>query len=452
MIPALFEDLPHEFIERFEQAGPDAIAFPPAAHGHRLTATQYAASLRAVGGRPSEPVGLYLHLPFCPVRCLYCACHTTITHDAERIDRYLSTLARELDMTAKLLGPGRELSQLYLGGGTPNYLSDSQLVRLMELVRARFRVQPDTVTSIECNPRRASAGQLELLRGLGFKGVSFGIQDLDPRVQHAIGRINSFGMVRDVCTTAREQGFEHISVDLIYGLPNQTEQTFEKTLQRIIETGTDRVRFFSYSHRPAQRPHQYAIESGSLPTPAQKLSLLHLAVRVFTESGYRWLGSDCFVREGDELAEAQSAGQLRHNSLGFTTAPTRHLVALGTSSLGEVDGCFMQNEPDLDSWAVAVNGGRFPLAWGYKMTDDDRRRREVFQHLMCNLEFPAHLAQGLEQDYERLSRYADYGLVETTATGIRVTQRGRYFLRSLCTPQEFASTWNSNQWGIPKTA
>ena len=451
MIPAIFEDIPRELIERFEQAGPNAIAYP-AVNGHRLTVAQYAAALKAVAQRPSEPVGIYVHLPFCPVRCLYCACHTTITHESEKIDRYLDTLAQEMDLVVDLLGTGRELSQLYLGGGTPNYLSDSQLVRLVEEIQRRFRVQPDTATSIECNPRRASAGQLELLRGLGFKGVSFGIQDLEPQVQHAIGRINSLGMVRDVCATAREVGFDNVSLDLIYGLPNQTEQTFEKTLQRIVETGPDRVRFFSYSHRPTLRPHQHAIESGSLPTPEQKLTLLHAAVRFFTESGYHWLGTDWFVREGDELAEAQSAGHLRHNCLGYTTAPTRHLIALGASSLGEVDGAFVQNEPDLESWRIALNAGRFPIAWGHKMTETDRRRRDVLQNLMCNLEFPARMAVGLEQDYERLSRFADHGLVEVIEGSIRVTQRGRYFLRSLCTPHELTNAWSGNQWGTSKTA
>lgn len=451
MIPAIFEDIPRELIERFEQAGPNAIAFP-AGSGHRLTATQYATALKSVAERPAEPVALYVHLPFCPVRCLYCACHTTITHDAQRIDRYLDTLAREMDLVAGLLGPGRELTQLHLGGGTPNYLSDSQLVRLMEEIRRRFRIRPDTATAIECNPRRASAGQLELLRGLGLKDVSFGIQDLEPQVQHAIGRINSFGMVRDICATAREQGFDHVSLDLIYGLPNQTVHTFEKTLHRIVETGPDRVRFYSYSHRPTLRPHQYAIETGSLPTPEQKLALLYTAVRFFAESGYHWLGTDCFVRHGDELAEAQAAGSLQHNGLGFTTAPTRHLIAVGTSGMGEVDAALAQNEPDLESWATAVNAGRFPIAWGHKLTESDRRRRDVLQHLICNLELPASLAEGLEQDYERLRRCADHGLVEVAEDRLRITYRGRFFLRSLCIPHELSTAWSGNQWGIPRTA
>jgi oxygen-independent coproporphyrinogen III oxidase len=451
MIPGIFEDIPRELVERFEQAGPYAIAFP-ATNGSRLTPAQYAAALKSVADRPADPVSLYVHIPFCPVRCLYCACHTTVTHDAERVDRYLDILAKEMDMVAAALGPGRELAQLHLGGGTPNYLSDSQLVRLVEDIHERFRIQPDTATSIECNPRRASAGQLELLHELGFKDVSFGIQDLEPRVQHAIGRINSFGMVQDICANARELGFDHVSLDLIYGLPNQTEQTFEKTLQRIVETEPDRVRFYSYSHRPSLRPHQHAIEAGSLPTPAQKLTLLHTAVRLFTESGYRWLGTDWFVREGDELAEAHATGSLRHNCLGFTTAPTRHLIALGTSGMGEVAGTLAQNEYDIEVWATAIRNGRFPIAWGHKMSDADRRRREVLQHLLCNLEFPTRLAVGLEEDYGRLSECARHGLVEVAPDGLRITHRGRFFLRNLCTPHELSTAWSGNQWGIPRIA
>lgn len=450
MPSALFADLPQELIERFERSSSEAISIPTPVTGHRVTPHQYAESLGALADRPEEAVALYVHLPFCPVRCLYCACQTTITHDGEKIDRYLDTLEREMDLVAGRFGHNRRLSQLHLGGGTPNYLTDSQLIRLMEMVDHRFHLGSDTATTIECNPRRSSAGQLELLKGLGFKGVSFGIQDLDVRVQHAIGRVNSLGLVRDVCAMARDTGFECISLDLIYGLPNQTLQSFESTLARIIEMDPDRVRCFSYSHRPAARPHQYAIESGSLPGPEEKLDLLHSAVRAFTESGYEWIGMDSFVRDGDELADARAAGTLRHTCMGYTSAPTRHLVGLGTSSLGEVDGALVQNEPQLETWRKAIEAGRFPIHWGYKLSDADQRRRLAIQHLLCNLELPAHVATGLDEDYERLTRCAEHGLVEVSSNGIKVTQRGRYFLRSLCTQHEPALAWSNNHWGVPQ--
>ena len=452
MTPALFADLPRELIERFDESDTGPVSTTPSASGRRLTSAQYAESLDALAARPDEAVALYAHLPFCPVRCLYCACHTTITHDGEKIDRYLDTLERELELTTARLGRGRTLSQLHLGGGTPNYLTDSQLIRLMEMLTQRFQIGSDTATNIECNPRRASAGQLELLKGLGFKGVSFGIQDLDVRVQHAIGRVNSLGLVRDVCATAREAGFDCISLDLVYGLPNQTLQSFESTLERIVEINPDRVRLFSYAHHPATRPHQYAIEAGCLPRPEEKLALLHSAVGCLTESGYTWIGLDCFVRDGDELADAQVAGRLRHTGLGYTCAPTQHLLAFGTSSLGEVDGAFVQNESNADAWRKAIEAGRFPIRWGHKLTDADQHRQRAIAYLLCNLELPADLLVGLAVDADQLHRGAAQGLLEISAGGIKVTQRGRYFLRSLCTQHEPRLAWNNHHWGEPQSS
>ncbi len=444
MTAALFANLPRELIERFDQVTSDAVGIPPPAGGQWHTSTHYAESLSAVAGRPEEAVALYVHLPFCPVRCLYCACHTTITHDGSKIDRYLDTLEREMDLVIERLGRGRPLTQLHLGGGTPNYLTDCQLIRLMEMLVHHFSVGTDTATNIECNPRCASAGQLELLKGLGFKGVSFGIQDLDARVQHAIGRVNSVSLVRDVCATARDTGFACISLDLIYGLPNQTLQGFESTLERIIEINPDRVRLFSYAHYPTTRPHQYAIDTASLPSPEEKIALLHGAVRAFTESGYSWIGMDSFVRNGDELADAQAAGTLRHTCMGYTCTPTQHLLPFGTSSLGEVDGIYVQNEASADAWRKAIQAGHFPILWGYQLSDDDQRRHRAIQQLLCNLEVPVSLLDGLAADYERLVRCAEHGLVKVSADRIKVTPRGRYFLRGLCAQHELSLGWSNN--------
>ncbi len=450
MIPALFEGMPRLLIDGFEQASPAAVAFPPAVNGHRLSASQYGDALSAVSQHGDEPLALYVHVPFCPVRCLYCACHTTVTHDLERIDHYLDSLEQELDLVLERLGRGRELQQLHLGGGTPNYLSNSQLVRLMGMVEERFRLAPGASTCIECNPRRTSAGQLELLHGLGFKELSFGVQDLNPSVQRAIGRINSLELVRDVCNNARDAGFETISLDLIYGLPNQTEAGFLQTLEEVVDMGPDRVRCYSYSHRPTARPHQYAIESSDLPGPEDKLTLLHEAVDCFSAAGYHWIGADCFARPGDDLAIAQSAKRLRHNCIGYTSYSIEHLIPVGMSALGEVDGAFVQNESELKRWSAALDAGTLPVAWGHRLSEGDLRRREALQHLMCNLEFPAVLAQGLEEEYERLCGYSEYGLVEVDSDCIRITPRGRFFLRSLCTQHALSVAWNSNQWGVPQ--
>lgn len=451
MIPAIFEGIPRDIIDRFDQ-GRDTAGLPAKVNGHRFATAEYAALLAGMGGRGPEPIAIYIHIPFCPVRCLYCACHTTITHDSARIDAYLDTLEREMDLVVEHLGSGRDLCQIHVGGGTPNYLSDSQLVRLMEAVGQRFHICEDTDTGIECNPRRCSAGQMELLKGLGFNRISFGVQDLDASVQHAIGRINSQALVRDVHATARSIGFETTCLDLIYGLPEQTRQGFHETLERVIDMGPDRVGCYSYSHCPATRPHQYAIAAGSLPSPREKLILLHEAVNCLVAAEYHWIGIDCFARDGDPLSVAQANRRLSHNCIGYTRGPSRPLLAFGASALGEVDGAFIQNEPDLKAWSGAVSAGQLPVACGRRLSEDDLRRRKALRHLLCNLELPANLAQGIEEEYERLARCAEIGLVEVTPNSIRVTPRGRYFLRSLCGHDDSTLAWSSSQWGVPHLA
>jgi oxygen-independent coproporphyrinogen-3 oxidase len=394
-------------------------------------------------------LALYIQVPFCPVRCLYCACHTTITHDFGRIDSYLDALEAEMDLVVERLGRGRKVRQLQLGGGTPNYLSDVQLVRLMGMVDQRFSLAEDADTGIECNPRRASVGQLELLRSLGFKRITIGVQDLDPAVQRAIGRINSYELIRDVHVTAREVGFETTAIDLVYGLPHQTLAGFERTISRVLALDPDRISCFGYTHQPTQRPHQYAIDAESLPGTGERLRLLYDTVGTLTGSGYRWIGVDQFVREGDPLNLALSAHALTHNCIGYTDAPSRHLLALGMAAVGEVDGTLVQNNTDINAWGRAVTGGSLPISWGQRLSEHDQRCRAAMRHLMCNLELPASLAVGMEPEYERLCQNAEYGLMEVTEAGVRVTPQGRYFLRSLCNQEHEAPTWTSAHWGVP---
>jgi oxygen-independent coproporphyrinogen-3 oxidase len=247
---------------------------------------------------------------------------------------------------------------------------------------------------------------------------------------------------------ARDTGIENVSLDLVYGLPNQTQQSFESTLERIIEINPERVRCFSYSHCPGARPHQYAIEASCLPGPQDKLNLLHSAVRAFTDAGYHWIGVDWFARAGDELADSQAAGTLRHSCLGYTAAPSGHVIGLGCSSLGEVDGVLIQNQPSLEAWHREVEAGRFPIHWERKMSHADLRRRAAMQHLLCHLEVPASLADDFEQEYERLIQWQAHGLVEVCGDSLKVTHRGRYFLRSLCAPHEATAAWRGSHWSV----
>jgi oxygen-independent coproporphyrinogen-3 oxidase len=412
---------------------------------------EYARTLRNIGFGSNQSLALYLHVPFCAVRCHFCACNTNVTHDAEQIDDYLDTLEREMDLVVATLGEGRQVRQLHVGGGTPNHLSDEQLVRLVEIVHQHFQVAEDACVCIECNPRRASARQMELLQGLGFGWISLGVQDLSLEVQRAIGRIQSEAVIRDVCQMAREVGFQNINIDLIHGLPDQTEKALASTLEQVISLRPDRIRCFSYAHAPARRPNQLAINSQSLPSPTEKISLFGRVVKELTQAGYTWIGADCFAGPRDEWTLAQAEGRLRRNSMGYTAAPTDYQLACGPHGLGEVGSLFVQNEPSLAGWTRAVRAGRLPIAWGHRLGDEDFRRRRVYEHLLCNLVLPASTAKTLGADLESLGRCVDDGLLEMNAEGIRVTERGRFFLESLCSKHASSLDWDSAQWLFPKS-
>lgn len=449
MAPPLPSSLPLEILERYGHSplgctasvtGSDAdIAFDDARYREVLTGFRQGAA---------EPFAVYVHVPFCHVRCLYCACDTTITHSLEKVDRYLDALEVEMSLVTELIGRGREIGQLHVGGGTPNHLNEPQLARLVEIVERHFRFSANASTSIECNPRRSSAGQLELLYGLGFRRISFGVQDLNADVQRAIGRVQSLSMVRDVFQTARETGFESINLDLVYGLPFQNRQGFQSTLNSILELSPDRVACFSYAHDPATRPHQHAINADQLPGISEKLALFQDAVRSFTDAGYRWVGLDVFVRETDELANAQAAGHLYRNAIGYTPLPVKQVLAFGPSGIGDVGGALVQNLTDLGAWHRQLDDGKLPVAWGRQLSEGERRRREAILNLMCNLQLPASSSADLHQDYDRLCDNAGHGLVEVSPDGIRVTPEGRYLLRGLCAEQDAFLEWGCCQWRV----
>lgn len=447
MAPPVPPSLPLDLLERY---GHSTLGCATSISGlvseKPFTASQYKSSLQALRHSPDEPVAVYVHVPFCHVRCLYCACTTTVTHSIEKVDQYLDALEIEMDMVADEIGRGRRVEQLHVGGGTPNHLNEPQLARLVEIVERHFALAPDACTSIECNPRRSSVGQLELLYGLGFRRISFGVQDLNTDVQRAIGRVQSLNMVRDVFLTARATGFESINLDLVYGLPFQTLQSFQATLDQVLDLGPDRVACFSYAHDPATRPHQHAINSAHLPSASEKLALFHSAVRAFTDAGYRWVGLDVFVREDDELFDAQAKGQLYRNAIGYTPMPPKQVVAFGPSGISELGDSLAQNHPDLRQWQKRLNNGELPVAWGRIMSETDRRRREAILYLMCNLQLPASSAADLDKEYERLCREAEHGLVEVSDDGIRVTPQGRYLLRGLCGDSDALVDWGSSQW------
>jgi len=417
-----------------------------------LDSAEYGRALDRVAQHPDETLSLYVHIPFCPGRCLYCACNTTVTHDTGWIDRYLESMDREMALVSERLQTRHDVRQLHLAGGTPNYLNDAQLTRLTEIIERHFRIIPDTDLSIECDPRRTSAGQLDLLHALGYRRVSFGVQDLDPGVQRAIARVQSIDLVRDVYAMARETGFDAVGIDLIYGLPEQTEQTFQATLDAMVDLAPDRISCFGYARTTAQGTHQYAIDAYRLPAAAERQLLFHRAVNTLTAAGYSWIGLDAFALDTDELAVAQEEGRLKRNCIGYTEIDTDHTVGFGSGAIGDIGGLCVQNEIDIDTWMSRVERGEFPVARGHRISDSDRRRRLAIEHMICNLELPVELAAGcLDDEYSRLAGFASDGLVEIEPDRLRITASGRYFLRTLCSEHGAYFEWDRSRWHFSRS-
>jgi oxygen-independent coproporphyrinogen-3 oxidase len=319
-----------------------------------------------------------------------------------------------------------------LGGGTPNHLALGRLERLHRILREGFDLA-GAEASVELDPRLCDRAQLALLRCLGFTRASLGVQDLDPVVQRAIGRVQDRDVVRRAIEDAREAGFAGINLDLIYGLPEQTPERFARTIAAVVALGPDRVACFGYAHVPTVRPHQRALERFHLPASAERFALNRVAIEGLTSAGYEWIGLDHFVRPGDSLATAARAGRLHRNFNGYTTMPASHLIAAGMSAIGEVGDTLVQNDGDLLGWHGRIAGGELATVRGHLLTEDDHRRRAAILSLMCRLELPAGLSVGLEAEYERLAGLATDGLVERRESSIVVTPIGRYFLRTLCT-------------------
>ena len=441
-----------DLLVRFTQPDPRTDDADTTIWNERITSTDYRTALATIGDHPQETLGLYLHIPFCPGRCLYCGCNTTVTHNTTRIDRYLDALEQEIEQVASVIAGERDVLQLHVAGGTPNYLNDHQLTRLVEIIERRFRILPETATAIECDPRRSSAGQLELLHALGFRQITFGVQDLEARVQRAIGRIQSIDLVRDVYWMARESGFDSVGFDLIYGLPEQTAESFEATLAAVVDMAPDRVACFGYARAPQQRAHQHAIDIHCLPDARQRSAMFKRAVTAFTQCGYTWIGLDTFALDTDELAIAQDEGRLYRNCIGYTAANPRHTIGFGAGAVGEINGHCLQNETHIERWQQRIAAGELPVVRGHHLSKTEQRRRHALSHMICNLELSRSQAQGcLDQEYQRLASYAADGLVEVEPDRLRITPTGRFFLRELWSEHDAYFAWDRARWHLSRS-
>ena len=392
------------------------------------------------GSGQSFPLSLYVHIPFCESVCYYCACNKVVTRQHGRAAEYLHYLSREVDLQVSHFGRGHTVSQLHLGGGSPTFLSDAELSDLMAMIRRNFDLVPGGEYSIEVDPRTVDRSRLAHLAGLGFNRLSFGVQDFDPTVQRAVHRVQPAEQVVALVEGAREIGFESVNLDLIYGLPMQTPESFSRTLQQVNALRPDRIALYAYAHLPARFKPQRRIIAAELPTAGDKLHMLSVSIEAFLGAGYVYVGMDHFALPDDALAVAKRQGRLHRNFQGYSTQPDCDLIALGVSAIGRMAGSYSQNAKTIEEYKDALDQGRLPIVRGMAMSRDDLIRKAVIMSVMCQgeidfqafetsylIDFKSYFAAELES----LEDLADHWLVAIEPAGIRVTESGWFLVRAI---------------------
>lgn len=431
-----------DLIQKYNVPGPRYTSYPPATKFTEGFGEAEARQELSAPEASARDLSLYFHIPFCETLCWFCGCTTVITLNHQQGRGYIDYLDREMALATPLLNPDRKVAQLHWGGGSPTFLSPDEIRTLGASIRRRFQFAPDLEASVEIDPRRLSREHVLALAECGFNRASLGVQDFDPKVQEAVHRIQPRDLTAEVIGWIRDAGFRSINLDLIYGLPHQTVDSFRHTLDQILELAPDRLAIFNYAHVPWLKPSQKIFDKRlSLPSPETKLHLLKLVIETLTnQAGYVYIGMDHFARPTDELARAQATRTLQRNFQGYSTRGGTDICAFGMSAISQSANAYWQNEKELKAYYAAVDAGRLPVVRGYRLTADDHVRRAAIMELMCNLglNFSA-LSQRLDipfADYfaSELDGLADMeadGLVQRTEEGIEITDLGRLLVRNI---------------------
>lgn len=433
-----------DLLRRYDVPGPRYTSYPTADRFvEAFRADDYIVALKqrkVLSATAVQPLSLYVHVPFCESLCYYCACNKIITKHHERAAIYLEYLERELDLHVQHLGRGQVVSQLHFGGGSPTFLSDEELARLMQTLRQRFELDPAGEFSIEVDPRTVTVQRLQALWDMGFNRLSFGVQDFDPDVQVAVHREQPAEQVFDLVKGARAIGFKSLNVDLIYGLPKQTPQSFARTLQQVSALRPDRIALYGYAHLPERFKPQRRILREDLPPAGDKLQMLSAAIDGFMDAGYVYVGMDHFALPDDALAVAKRQGRLHRNFQGYSTQPDCDLIALGVSAIGRIGSTYSQNAKTLEDYYDLIDQGLLPVVRGLALSKDDLIRRAVIMSIMCQGELlfesinSAWLIDAktyFVPEFEILRAQQEEGLVEILDDCIRVTPKGWFFVRGV---------------------
>jgi oxygen-independent coproporphyrinogen-3 oxidase len=436
-----------DLIRRYDGNGPRYTSYPTALSFHSdFGPLDYVAAVdRANRESPQGPLSVYVHIPFCASPCFYCACTKIITRQQSLAEPYLQRLQHEIELNAALLSPGRRIEQLHFGGGTPTFLSNGQIAGLLSQLERRFGFAPTSSLefSIEVDPRTVTTDSIHELRTLGFNRLSFGIQDFDPAVQRAVNREQSVHEVAALVDASTAAGFRSLSMDLIYGLPLQTRQSFERTLKQVIALRPQRLATYSYAHLPSRFKPQKRIDASQLPSAAEKLDLLQLTIESLLDAGYVHIGMDHFALPDDELALALANGTLQRNFQGYSTRADLDLIGLGMSSISRIADVYSQNARALPAYDASIDSGRLAVEKGLRLSGDDLLRREVIAAIMCSgeldfaeigarhhIDFPNYFADAMR----KMEAMREDGLVSIDHRRLRVTSSGRFLLRNIAMP------------------
>ncbi|MCZ6804917.1 MAG: oxygen-independent coproporphyrinogen III oxidase [Proteobacteria bacterium] len=434
-----------DLIKKYDFSGPRYTSYP--------TAVQFTENFklldykRCVHDTNSELIprslSLYIHLPFCDTVCYYCACNKIITKNKQHAKPYLENLHKEIKYQGKIFDGDRVVEQLHWGGGTPTFISHQQMYDLMGVIRENFKLSDNGQEeySIEIDPRTLEEDTLSVLRRIGFNKISFGVQDFNQEVQKAVNRIQSYEETKNAIKTARENNFCTINIDLIYGLPLQTESSFTDTIERVIELSPERISVYNYAHLPHLFKTQKQIREGDLPSTNEKLRIIQQAIRMLTEAGYVYIGMDHFSKPDDELAIAQKNGNLYRNFQGYSTHANCDVVGMGITSISKIGDCYSQNVKTLDEYDEIISRGKIPVLRGYMLDTDDLLRREIIARLICHfrLEFD-QIEELYINDFNRyffnemkeIKSMENDGLLSVDNEKIEVSRTGRFFIRNIC--------------------
>jgi len=442
----LLQGLTPDSLDRYDRQGPRYTSYPTVPEwSTEVGEKDFLASVReGAAARPDAPLSLYFHIPFCESRCRYCACNVIVSRRKEVADAYLTRLDWEMAILAGAMaragrGP-RPVSQIHLGGGTPNFLTSQQMEQLCTRVRSHFAVAGDAEMSLEANPGGTTNEFLDALARLGFNRISLGVQDFNPRTQEAIGRVQSIETTRRVTEHARSLGFEGVNYDLVYGLPYQTPTTFDATLDRVIGLRPDRVALYNFAFLPDRLPNQQSIDPAVVPKGSDKFRIFTRACERFFAAGYEYTGMDHFALPDDALSKARRDRTLQRNFMGYTTQAGTDLYAFGVSAISMTDTVYVQNVKKLSTYQESLETGRLPIERGIVLSRDDQLRRDVINELMCNgnlvkadlegryrIDFDSYFSAELEQ----LAPFEEDGLLVQTGASLELSLIGRIFVRNV---------------------